>query len=421
MCAVLSILLILVIVLLRCKNNSENKCVKKIFIVNISVLVLSLLSSLLQNGEDQKFSGLMNGCTVAVSIVLVYVFQICLMRFLSFYIKTPKNGSWRSIVSVVSYTGMASAVLYGAYSFLDNGLHSGSQEKYYYLLLPAAFVCLADVMFPALYFRVRQSGKYLMAVIISLIMLLSVVFNIIFRENIFLYTGMTVTAFNVFICHVYMNEKRKINREKHYLRQKEKMHVIEKKMAVSQLEPHFIFNTLNSIYFLCDIDTESARKAIKEFSDYLRGNIAGLSGDELISFEKELDYVKHYLSLQQICYDDDLIIEYRTNFTDFMIPPFSLQSLVENAVMHGVARKKGYGTIKISSELSDDNIVVTVTDDGTGFDPDEAVKAGKSHIGLSNTAYRLSVLCGASLTVKGEKDRGTKAEIVIPYKEKNKI
>ena len=110
-------------------------------------------------------------------------------------------------------------------------------------------------------------------------------------------------------------------------------------IMLSQIKPHFLYNALTVIQALCSIDPAAAENAVSEFSDYLRGNMSALTEEKLIPFLKELEHTKHYLTLEQLRFGDQLQVEYDLGPTGFQLPALSLQPLVENAIRHGVRAK----------------------------------------------------------------------------------
>ena len=187
-------------------------------------------------------------------------------------------------------------------------------------------------------------------------------------------------------------------------------------IMLSQIQPHFLFNSLEVIRRLYRKDPEKADNALLKFERYLRGNMDSLSQEEPIPFQTELEHTKLYLELEQLRFPNELHIAYDLRCTDFFIPPLTLQPLAENAVRHGVRGKKsGDGTVMISTREYEDRFEVAVTDDGNGFDPSALPQDGQPHIGLANVRERLR-LSGASLRVGPGPARGTEAVIVIPKK-----
>ncbi len=186
-------------------------------------------------------------------------------------------------------------------------------------------------------------------------------------------------------------------------------------LMFSQIKPHFLYNALNSIYVLCGRDPEKAQQAVGEFSEYLRGNLEGMNQEKEITMEKELQHVKHYLHLEKLRYREDLNIEYEIETMDFRLPPLSLQPIVENAVKHGIMKKKGGGTVLIATQDKGDHAEITVKDDGVGFDPKKLPEDGELHLGLKSVRDRLWEISRGTLAISSVKNEGTTVTICIPY------
>ena len=191
-------------------------------------------------------------------------------------------------------------------------------------------------------------------------------------------------------------------------------------IMLSQIQPHFLYNSLTTISYLCDLDPKQAKQATIKFAKYLRGNLDSIKSSGLIKFEQELKHIEVYLALEKIRYVDRLNIMYNIESTDFMLPSLSIEPLVENAVKYGIGHKEGGGTLTISTFEDDNFYIVTVADDGVGFDLSEAKDDGKTHIGISNVQSRISVQCGGKLEINSKKNVGTTITVKIP-KDKNKI
>ena len=186
-------------------------------------------------------------------------------------------------------------------------------------------------------------------------------------------------------------------------------------LAMSQIQPHFIYNSLNSIYHLCEKDVEMAQQAIGDFSDYLQQSLRVVDRTTLISFEEELKHVKTYLKLEQLRFGEDLHVVYHIGCTDFMLPALSVQPLVENAVKHGICQKEeGSGTVILTVKECPDCYEVIVSDDGVGFVPGIEANGEGSHVGIRNVRQRLDIMCHATLEVQSEPGKGTTSRIRIP-------
>ena len=186
-------------------------------------------------------------------------------------------------------------------------------------------------------------------------------------------------------------------------------------LMISQIRPHFLYNALSVIYYLCERDPETAQQAVGDFTAFLRNNLDAMEHEQQRPFSRELEVLKSYLSLESLRYGKRLSVEYDIGAKDFMIPALSVQPLVENAVKHGIAPKKGGGTVRIRSGETETGYVVEVEDDGVGYNPVTRSKEEHTGIGLKNVAERLSITCGGTLTVRRlSGEGGTLARIVLP-------
>ncbi len=185
-------------------------------------------------------------------------------------------------------------------------------------------------------------------------------------------------------------------------------------LMLSQIKPHFLYNTLGSIEALCDRDPGAAKLATRKFSKYLRGNMDSLSEEKLIHFEKELQHTRLYLELEQIRFGDALSVEYDIKTRNFMLPPLTLEPIAENAVKHGIRMNDdGRGTVRIVTGETPDHYQVRVIDDGPGFAPNPGPD-GDTHIGIKTVRERLDRTCGGSLTIGSGPRRGTIVTIRLP-------
>lgn len=189
-------------------------------------------------------------------------------------------------------------------------------------------------------------------------------------------------------------------------------------IMMSQIQPHFIFNSLTTIKHLCRKNQAEAIETIDEFAAYLRGSIDSLNHNTCIEFEDEIELVKNYLYMEKKRFQDKLNVVYDINVVGFLVPPLSIQPLVENAVKYGIRGKKSGGTITISSNEDKERYIIKVTDDGVGFDLHKDKNDGKVHVGIKNTETRVKLMCNGSLKIISEEGKGTEVIITIPKKQK---
>lgn len=181
---------------------------------------------------------------------------------------------------------------------------------------------------------------------------------------------------------------------------------------ISQIQPHFIYNTLGTVGQYCLEDPEKAAQLVKDFSLYLRGNFTELDNHALLRMSKEIEHVKHYVNIEQIRFPDMEII-YDLKADGFLLPPLTVQPLVENAIKHGLMGLETGGTVKISTYETDKTYCVCVADDGVGFDKAQEIDERK-HVGIKNIRGRIEAMCNGTLTIESTPGVGTTAYITIP-------
>jgi len=234
-------------------------------------------------------------------------------------------------------------------------------------------------------------------------------------QNLFRGVGALNPCITLALLLVYLNVQQEM--ELQYERDMRELEETKTALMLSQIKPHFLYNSLTAIRRLCEDDPKDARAAINDFSLFLRANMDFISNQTLIPFEQELRHIQSYLNLEQRRFEDSLSVDYNLEITDFCLPALSLQPVVENAVLHGIRKKEDGGTVRISTSETPDHYVVTVTDDGAGFDP--GAIAGQEHIGLKNVSRRLELLCKGELLIDSAPGCGTKATILIPREGEN--
>ena len=183
-------------------------------------------------------------------------------------------------------------------------------------------------------------------------------------------------------------------------------------IMLSQIQPHFIYNTLGTIERMCLKDPEKAFDLVRNFSLYLRGNFSELDSVTPIRFGEELKHVEHYVNIEKVRFPD-MNIEYDVETTEFVLPALSVQPLVENAIKHGLMRLESGGTVVIRSYETSSHFCVEVRDDGVGFDTSLPIEE-KKHVGLRNIRGRLKAMVNGELTIESQIGVGTRAVISIP-------
>lgn len=185
---------------------------------------------------------------------------------------------------------------------------------------------------------------------------------------------------------------------------------------ISQIRPHFIYNTLGSIEQLCELDPPKAAELVHNFSKYLRGNFGELDNPKPIPMSREMEHVKHYISIENVRFPD-MVFRFEMNSGDFELPALTIQPIIENAIKHGLMKLQKGGSISVMSYETDTHYCVSVEDDGVGFDTGILLDERK-HIGLRNIRGRLEAMVGGTLEIESRVGVGTKVMIKIPKEAK---
>ena len=193
------------------------------------------------------------------------------------------------------------------------------------------------------------------------------------------------------------------------------------KLMMSQIQPHFLYNSLSSISELCETNPQKAQQMTDDFAEYLRYNLTALNSEKLISFEKQLEQTEIYLKIEKTRFGERVNAVYEIEAKYFEVPTLTVQPLVENAVRHGICKRQGGGTVTIRSYETDTAYVIEIADDGVGFDTESITADSETHVGIENVRARLKYF-GDTLEIKSKIGVGTTAAITVPKKkgEKNR-
>ncbi|MCH5350355.1 MAG: histidine kinase [Clostridiales bacterium] len=187
-------------------------------------------------------------------------------------------------------------------------------------------------------------------------------------------------------------------------------------LAESQIQPHFLYNSLVAIKQLCKENPQSAADAIDDFSSYLRGNMDALSCDHCIPIETEISHVKHYFALEKRRFGDRVELKIDLEADSFDVPPLTVQPLVENAVKYGVLQKTDGVRVTVRTFCDEAGSYVEITDDGNGFDTEVHKSDGKKHLGLAMVGERLKTMAHGKIDIKSTIGEGTVITVFVPKK-----
>lgn len=344
--------------------------------------------------------------------VLSYIMIITVSQYMFCFTDAGKTFQkfWRRGMWVVSGT----AIILMTISQFNHMFYYFDEGNYYhrgtYFVYSQVFAIIGVVAVVILLIQNRKYLSRLQFMMFWVYITLPVAAIII---QLFVY-GAALFNLAITISIMFMFFMSQAEKGKKMVEQERELNEMQLKIVLSQIQPHFLYNSLTVIYYLCGKDAKEAQKAIKEFSKYLRGNLDSLKKNAPIPFEEELLHVESYLKLEKLHFREKLEIVYDIQVKDFMLPALSLQPLVENAVKHGIGKNADGGTVTISTRETEKEYLLSVRDDGVGYICDEIKDDGRSHVGISNVQQRLKSLSAGRLEIQSEPGVGTTATIYIP-------
>ncbi len=256
--------------------------------------------------------------------------------------------------------------------------------------------------------RNKLSRQYYRAFLTCLIpVTIAVIIHVFVPAFLLINFGLTISAFVMY--RIIESDSVEQN-----LRQQRKIASQRASIAVLQMRPHFIYNTMTSIYYLCDQNPKLAKQVTMDFTTYLRKNFTAIASENTIPFIEELEHTQAYLAVEQAQFEDDLLVSYDTPHTQFHTPPLTLQPIVENAVKHAMDPDSGPLHIWIRTRKTEVGSEVVVEDDGPSFDPSIANNPNTT---LANIRQRIEMMSGGTLDIALREEGGTQVKITIPQQE----
>lgn len=208
--------------------------------------------------------------------------------------------------------------------------------------------------------------------------------------------------------------------------EQERLRGIELSLIQAQINPHFLYNTLDAIVWLIETGrNEQAEEMVTSLSTYFRSFLS--NGQDIVTMAQEQQHIRSYLEIQQVRYKDilDYSIEIDPAIRDCRIPKMTLQPLVENAIYHGIKPKRGKGMLRVTGSLDGGRVTIRVADTGAGMQPQELESLRRQleqdqavGFGLTSAYRRLQLMYGkaCSFTIQSRPGEGTDITIVIPFR-----
>ena len=382
--------------------------IKKRMVINMTLLlILSIAEFQMNYLKDQAIIGL----PIIIIGILYYSLKPLVMAILINMVE-PKNKLVYipAIVNFIFYCWAFSknnVFYFGASGNLELGFlgHAFIVTDWVYWIM---FLLILNLKF----YRKKDINHLEAFFCIAWLMTANIMESLGVRAGILNETYAVAFLFYYLVIHVYISQQ--VNEEKEIKLREQRV-----SLMLSQIQPHFLYNTLNTITALCRANPKLAEETTIKFSGYLRENMYSMGENDTNPFSQELAHTNIYLDIEKLRFGDRVKVEYDIRSDDFNMPTLTLQPIVENAVKHGICNKLEGGTIKISTEKKGRDYIITIEDNGIGFEIDKSLNDGRPHVGIHNVKERLKSMVRAEMEIISYIGIGTTVRIIIPGERKN--
>ena len=388
-------------------KSAVDKFLKRQLVINMSLLlILSIIEFYLDYHKNQVLIG-----KNFIILKLIYYSLKPLIMGIVVSVMKPKN-KFIYIPAVLNFLFYCSLILNNRLFSFDI-LNSFGCElwKHGYIVTNWIYWIIFLFVLDFKFYRNTIANPLLAFFAILWLMSASIIDAIGLKMGIMNHTYAVVFLFYYLVVHVQISQQ--INEEKEIKLKEQRM-----SLMLSQIQPHFLYNTLNTITALCRINPKLAEETTIKFSKYLRENMHNMGKNDTQLFSKELEHTNIYLDIEKLRFGDRVKVEYDIKTEDFNMPTLTLQPIVENAVKHGICNKVEGGTIKISTEKKGKDHIIIISDNGIGFEMRKALNDGRTHVGIQNVKERLKTIVDAELEITSFIGIGTVVKIIIPGKKK---
>ena len=388
------------------------------FMILFSLLIAYISSdlisqiSLVMSVQDRAFLS-------RLAIFCESLFSSVLMPMLTWYLlKCAGKDPWKSRIMYIACVFLAGYIILLAITQFTTAIYYITEDNIYHrgplypvlLLSPALLMLLnlAALLQNRKNLTVRRRQAFAVYIVIPFICMLI---------QMFLY-GLLLVVIGTSVSTLFMLIYIIIDHMEQYVNEREENARAQANIKVLQMRPHFIYNTMTSIYYLCEQNPKKAMETIDNFTNYLRKNFSAIAKNGTIPFKEELEHVRAYLAIEQVRFEDKLFVEFDTPHTNFRIPPLTLQPIIENSIKYGVDPESEPLYISVQTNETENGSEITVIDNGPGFDETDhaAYDNREPHIAIGNIRERLSMMCGGTISFSVREEGGTVVRIWVPHK-----
>lgn len=392
----------------------------KYIVVLVETIVIMLITDIptyfLEGiGGSNFYNHLLSFFSYAACVFSAMIYSVYIYNYISTEINVPKNINLVSkILTIFAILAWLILSFNSDFFYIDDLGFSHEGNIYWISQLPIILMLGFQCIFVVINASRITKRKVFLILVYCFIPITGVFINSFWELDL----RYVAISFSVLLLYLMIHQDeliRSVEQEKELTMKNAELIDSKTKVMISQIQPHFMYNTLNAIYYLIEKDPVMAQKAVNVFSEYLRMNIDTLSISAPVPFEKEMKHIETYLWIEKLRFDDELTIVYDINCKDFFVPALSIQPFVENAIKHGICKKAEGGTLTFRTFEEGGSAVIEIIDDGVGFDVNiKDFNDGREHVGVANSKQRLSEQVNASVRIESEPGKGTTVRIIVP-------
>ena len=344
--------------------------------------------------------------TLPLPMLAVYLLRCCGENIRRSILLRTVIGLWAVFVALLAVSTVPGFAFY----LLPEGEYLRSAG---FMLLMLPIDLLAFLNLAAVIRRRRKLSRriFLSFVIVFLFMGIALTAHTFFDVYPLISISMVLSAISMLGLIISDQVEQSLRQQRETAEQQRELARQKASVMVLQMRPHFIFNTMMSIYSLCNQDSQKARQVTMDFTNDLRKKFNAVASDSAIPFSAELEHTRAYLAVEQAQFEDLLLVDYDTPHIRFRLPPLTLQPIAENAVKHGMNPDAGPLRVSIRTRQTETGSEITVEDNGPGFDFSDGEKP---HPTLENIRQRLEMMCGGKMEIMPKDGGGTTVKMTIP-------
>lgn len=407
-------------------SSKREKLLRRAILLNVMTLATDAAAYFFQ-GNPEGILGPLCRWNMALFFLSEYSVVFCMNVF--FYESFREAGAqpvkiYRNVGIFFSVLNMFLIILsqfYPIVYYIDEQNYYHRMTGFFVALLFFAIGMFMDLAYVVRYWKYVGNLEHSSMLTLILVPFVCIAIQVRFYGASLVNLGITVALLFLFMtCLItrlnnLADEARKTAELKMKLaEQKEELADTRIKVLISQIQPHFLYNSLLTIRSLVELEAEDALETLDHFIGFLRGSIDMLGVPGPIHVKEEMEFVKNYLYLEKKRFGKKLQIHYQLEDVDFMLPPLSIEPLVENAVKHGIRKTtNGKGNLWIRLLRQGDYHVIEIEDDGVGFDVN-ALREDSPRVGVKYVREHIRHMCKGEMRVESEAGKGTRITLVFP-------